>query len=117
VIGRVCPWEIAVHTARGQFARAAVRFARGLAPVPLEGQTVWTRYYMPGEFQRMFELAGFRRLSLRALSLFVPPPYMQGFTGRHPALASALQRIDDGVGRWPGIRACGDHFLIVMRKV
>jgi SAM-dependent methyltransferase len=117
VIGRVCPWEIAVHTARGQFARAAVRFARGLAPVPLEGQTVWTRYYMPGEFQRIFELAGFRRVSLRALGLFVPPPYMQAFTGRHPALVSALQRIDDGVGSWPGVRAWGDHFLIVMRKV
>jgi len=117
VIGRVCPWELAVHTARGQFARAAIRFARGLAPVPLEGRTVWTRYYMPGEFQRMFELAGFRRLSLRALGLFVPPPYMQAFTGRHPALVSALQRIDDGVGRWPGVRACGDHFLIVLRKV
>jgi SAM-dependent methyltransferase len=117
VIGRVCPWEIAVHTARGQFARTAVRFRRGLAPVPLEGRTVWTRYYTPGEFQRIFELAGFRRASLCALGLFVPPPYMQAFAGRHPMLVSALQRIDDRVGGWPGIRAWGDHFLIVMRKV
>ena len=117
VIGRVCPWEIAVHTARGRFARAAVRFGRGLAPVPLDGRTVWTRYYMPGEFQRIFELAGFRRVSLRALGLFAPPPYMQAFAGRHPSLVAALQRIDDGVGGWPGVRAWGDHFLIVMRKV
>jgi len=116
VIGRVCPWEIAVHAARGQFARAAIRFARGLAPVPLEGRTVWTRYYTPGEFQRIFELAGFTRVSLRALGLFTPPPYMQAFAGRHPSLVSALQRIDGGVGGWPGVRAWGDHFLIVMRK-
>ena len=33
------------------------------------------------------------------------------------ALVSALQRIDDRLGGWPGVRAWGDHFLIVMRKV
>jgi SAM-dependent methyltransferase len=117
VIGRVCPWEIAVHAARGQFRRAAIRFASGLAPVPLDGRTVWTRYYMPGEFARIFEIAGFTRVALRALGLFVPPPYMQAFASRRPALVSALQRIDDAVGAWPGVRAWGDHFLIVMRKV
>ncbi|HJZ78383.1 MAG TPA: methyltransferase domain-containing protein [Vicinamibacterales bacterium] len=116
VIGRVCPWEIAVHAARGQFARARIRFTRGLAPVPLDGRTVWTRYYTPGEFQRIFEIAGFTRVALRALGLFVPPPYMDAFCSRHPALVSALQRIDDGLGACPGIRAWGDHFLIVMRK-
>ena len=25
-------------------------------------------------------------------------------------------RIEDRVGGWPGIRAWGDHFLIVLRK-
>jgi SAM-dependent methyltransferase len=117
VIGRVCPWEIAVHAARGQFARATIRFTRGLAPVPLDGRTVWTRYYTPGEFQRIFEIAGFTRVARRALGLFVPPPYMDAFARRHPTLIAALQRIDDGLGAWPGIRAWGDHFLIVMRKV
>jgi SAM-dependent methyltransferase len=117
VIGRVCPWEIAVHAARGEFARATIRFTRGLAPVPLDGRTVWTRYYTPGEFQRIFEIAGFARVSLRALGLFVPPPYMQAFAGRHPRLISALERIDETVGGWPGVRGWGDHFLIVMRKV
>ncbi|HKB13677.1 MAG TPA: methyltransferase domain-containing protein [Vicinamibacterales bacterium] len=116
VIGRVCPWEIAVHAARGQFRRAAVRFSDGLAPVPLNGRTVWTRYYMPGEFQRIFEVAGFERVSLRALGLFVPPPYMQAFAGRHPKLIAALERIDQRLGRWPGVRAWGDHFLIALRK-
>src|SRR5262249_7146403 len=117
VIGRVCPWEIAVHLTRGQFSRAAIRFSSGLAPVPLDGRTVWTRYYTPGEFQRIFEIAGFTRVSLRSLALFVPPPYMQAFAARHPAFTAALQRADDAVGGWPGLRAWGDHFLIVMRKV
>jgi SAM-dependent methyltransferase len=116
VIGRVCPWEIALYLAKGRWSRAAIRFRRGLVPVPLEGRTVWTRYYTPGEFERMFAAAGFALVSLRALGLFVPPPYLQAFAARHPRTMAALERLDDRVGAWPALRGCGDHFLIVLRK-
>jgi SAM-dependent methyltransferase len=116
VIGRVCPWEIALYLARGDRRRAFVRFRHDLVPVPLEGLTVWTRYYTPGAFERIFAGAGFSRVSLRALGLFVPPPYLDAFADRHPALVAALQRVEDYASAWPGVRACGDHFLIVLRK-
>jgi SAM-dependent methyltransferase len=116
VIGRVCPWEIALFGARGRWKRAAIRFAQEMVPVPLEGRTVWTRYYTPRAFERSFAAAGFDRVSLRALGLFVPPPYAHAFAGRHRTLVSGLQWIEDAAGAWPGVRAMGDHFLIVMRK-
>jgi SAM-dependent methyltransferase len=116
VIGRVCPWELAIYLARGHCSRAATRFRRGLVPVPLAGGTVWTRYYTPGGFERIFASAGFTRVSLRSLGLFAPPPYLQAFADRHPRLIAALQRADDRAGGWPAIRAWGDHFLIVLRK-
>ena len=116
VIGRVCPWEIAISLARGRWSRAATRFRRGLVPVPLGGGTVWTRYHTPGGFERIFASAGFTRVSLRSLGLFAPPPYLQAFADRHPGLIAALQRVDDRAGAWRAIRAWGDHFLIVLRK-
>jgi SAM-dependent methyltransferase len=116
VIGRVCPWEIARYGLRGDWPRLRVRFGRGLVPVPLEGRTVWMRYDTPRSFERAFSAEGFRRVSSRALGLFTPPPYMQAFADRHPSLAACLQRVDDGVGLWPGVRAWGDHFLMVLRK-
>ena len=116
VIGRVCPWEIAFYLARGDWSRAAIRFSRQLVPVPLDGRTVWTRYYSPREFERMFQAAGFTRVALRALGLLVPPPYLQAFAERHRTLVSGLQRVEDTVAAWPGLRAGGDHFLIVLRK-
>jgi SAM-dependent methyltransferase len=116
VIGRICPWEIAVHLLRGDFRRALVRFRRGLVAVPLEGRTVWTRYYTPGEFDRIFAAVGLARISLRALGLFVPPPYLAAFAGRHPHAIAVLQRIEDRTASWPLVRECGDHFLIVLRK-
>jgi SAM-dependent methyltransferase len=116
VIGRVCPWEIALYLARGDVSRATIRFRRGLVPVPLDGGTVWTRYLAPREVEAIFAPAGMTRVSLRALGLFMPPPYLQTFAGRHPALVDQLQRVEDRCGVWPLLRSWGDHFLIVLRK-
>jgi SAM-dependent methyltransferase len=114
-IGRVCPWEVAVHVARGRIDRATIRYRRGPVPVPLEGRTVWMQYYSPGHFVRAFESAGLTRIQCRSLGLLAPPPYLESFARRHPALTSALLRLDDVVGRIPLVRGHGDHFLVVMR--
>ncbi len=116
VIGRICPWEMALYGARGDLARVRLRFARAPVPVPLKGRTVWTRYYTPGEFARAFETAGFTRVSLRSLGLLAPPPYLEGFATRHASMHAWLHRLDDLVGTWPVLRQAGDHFLIVLRK-
>jgi len=116
VIGRVCPWEIALYLARRDWRRVRIRFAPAMTAVPLEGRRVWTRYYTPAEFEAPCAGAGLVRVSLRALGLFAPPPYLQAFAERHPALVGALWRLDDAVGGWPGVRNWGDHFLIVFRK-
>jgi SAM-dependent methyltransferase len=116
VIGRVCPWEIALYASRGRWARAAVRFRRQPVAVPLEGGTVWTRYYTPRQFARAFEPAGFRVVWLRALGLLAPPPYMRALADRRPALLDRLHRAEDAVADWPLVRGCGDHFLIVLEK-
>ncbi len=117
VIGRMCPWELTVFGMKGQWKRARGRFARALVPVPLNGQTVWTRYYSPREFQSAFAAASFELVSLRALGLFIPPPYLFAFAERHPRLIDFLQRVEDRAAGWPLLREWGDHFLIVMRHV
>jgi SAM-dependent methyltransferase len=116
VIGRICPWEIAVFLARRDWRRLQVRFASGFAPVGLNGRTVWTRYYTPREFEQVFERAGFERISRRALGLLVPPPYLEGFTARHGRLVETLWRFEDRIAHLPVARSCGDHFLVVMRR-
>ena len=116
VIGRFCPWEMAVYAARGDLRRAFVRWSRRPVAVPLEGRTVWTQYYSPPAFRRVFERAGFETLSCRALGVLTPPPYLFPFAQRHAAFVSVLQRAEDVAGGWPGVRWLGDHFLIAMRK-
>jgi SAM-dependent methyltransferase len=116
VIGRVCPWEIACFAWKRDPARIAARFSREAVPVPLGAETIWTRYYSAREFARPFTRAGFVRVALRALGLFVPPPYLDGTAARYPRVTAALQAIEDGVASWPIVRGAGDHFVIVLRR-
>ena len=116
VIGRVCPWEVALFLAKRDVARARIRFADGFVPVPLDGCRVWTRYYTPTAFVRAFAPAGFVPQYVRALGLLVPPPYLEHFAVRHARVVRALQVAEDVVAAWPGLRNWGDHFLVVLRK-
>ena len=115
VIGRLCPWEIAHYTRRRRFERAMVRFRRGDVAVGMNRHTIWTRYYFPREFHRAFS-AHFRLRSFRALSLFMPPPYLLDYYHRRRDWCEKLGWLDDHFGHLPLLRGMGDHFLIVMQR-
>ncbi len=116
VIGRVCPWEWLRFARPKTWPRIGVRFRHGLVPVPLNGRTVWTRYYRPTEFEQPFLAAGLRRIHLEGMGIVLPPPYLEGFATRHPRLTTSLGAVDRWMGACPGIRQVGDHFLIVLRR-
>ena len=116
VIGRLCPWEIACYAWKRDWARVKVRFASDFVPVPMGREQIWTRYYSPAELERPFRAAGFRRVSLRALAVLVPPPYMAAAAARHQRVTNGLQAVEDRIAHWPGLRSLGDHFLIVLRR-
>lgn len=116
VMGRVCPWELALFGIRLDWRRAGARFASDAVAVPFHGHRVWTRYHTPRAFGRVFTAAGFTRLALRGLALLAPPPYLDRFAHRHPRLIERLLWLDDRVAHWPGLRQWGDHFLMVLRN-
>ncbi|HET7358936.1 MAG TPA: class I SAM-dependent methyltransferase [Rhodanobacteraceae bacterium] len=115
VMGRICPWELAHYALRGRFRRAGVRAARGATAVGMNHHTIWTRYYLPREFYRAFA-ADFALGGYRALSLFLPPPYLVDRYRRRRSWGERLGRLDDRLGALPLLRDMGDHFLIVMRR-
>ena len=116
VIGRVCPWEIALYLARGDVARATRRFTRSSVGVPLEDGTVWTQYPTPGGFERTFVSAGFVRRECSGLGVVAPPPYLSAFAERRSSLVEKLLDLDETIGRLPLLRRVGDHFLVVLQR-
>jgi SAM-dependent methyltransferase len=115
VIGRICPWEFGYYALKGRIKRATVRAARGATAVGMNRHTIWTHYYRPREFYRAFA-ERFSLESYRALSLFMPPPYLVDLYRRHRGACERLGRFDDRFGARPVLRDMGDHFLIVMRR-
>jgi SAM-dependent methyltransferase len=115
VMGRICPWEWGYYALKGRFRRAGVRAARGATAVGMNRHTIWTYYYLPREFYRAFA-SQFSLASYRALSLFMPPPYLVDRYRRHPNRYERLGRLDDRLGALPLLRDMGDHFLIVMHR-
>ncbi|HEV7777081.1 MAG TPA: class I SAM-dependent methyltransferase [Luteibacter sp.] len=115
VIGRICPWEVGHYALRGRFRRAAVRATRGASAVGMNGHTIWTYYYLPREFYKAFA-EHFSLASYRALSLFMPPPYLVDYYRRRREWCERLGRLDDRLGALPLLRDMGDHFLIVMHR-
>jgi len=115
VIGRLCPWEIGHYARRRNWRRIGVRFARGMVPVNMNKRVVWTRYYLPREFHRVFA-RHFSLESYRGICVFAPPPYLTQFRERHARAYERLWRLDRLVAASPVLRNVGDHFLMVMRK-
>ena len=115
VIGRICPWEYAYYTLRGNPARARLRFAQGPVPINLNRHTLWAAYYGPREFYHAFARQ-FRLSRYRGLCLFLPPPYLIDYWARWPRLGSLLGWLDDRLGALPLLREAGDHFLMTLTK-
>jgi SAM-dependent methyltransferase len=113
VIGRVCPWELGYYAWQRRWSRLAVRYARGVVPVTMNGRRIWTRYYTPREFYRPFS-KDFILRHFRGLCVFAPPPYLGWLHERHPRWHDFLWRMDRHAAGWPLLRGLGDHFLIVM---
>jgi ubiquinone/menaquinone biosynthesis C-methylase UbiE len=115
VIGKFVPWEMAMYASRFQFKRAFLRLTNDAVSVPLRGETVWMRYYSPREFYNQFA-GDFCLVALRALNLFLPPPYLIHIYERHRKLFAPLGYLDDSLDGAPVLRNLGDHFLIELQK-
>jgi SAM-dependent methyltransferase len=115
VMARICPWEIVYFTMRGDFAQAERRLSRKMVPVKLENGVVWTRYYSPDEFLRLFANE-FRLVGYRALNVILPPPYLVHWYRRARGLGKLMRRLDVRASTLPVLRDMGDHFLMVLQK-
>ena len=115
VIGRYCPWEWIVYGMRGDGKRARARLARGMVAVPLNSQTIWTRYYAPREFAREFA-EEFESMDVSALALVAPPPYLIRMYEKFPRAVDFLFKLDAVLGDKPLFRNAGDHFLMALKK-
>ena len=78
------------------------------------GVTAPVRFYTPRTFAQPFK-PYFKVESVQAFPLWLPPVYLHDLYRQDAARFQRWEALDRRMCRWPGFRAWGDHFLMVMR--
>jgi len=109
----VCPWEILLAL-KGNFKTAFRRFKSNGAASHLEGETFMSYYFTPSKiitaFGKEYEVK-----ELQGLGSFVPPPYLENFPKRNPALFNRLKKLDEKFCHTFPFNRWADHFIITMK--
>lgn len=79
------------------------------------GVTALARFYSPREFAKIFA-PYFAVESVQAFPLWLPPVHMHDILNQQPGSLARWEAWDRRMRGWPGLRAWGDHFLMVLRR-
>ena len=114
IMPKVCLWEMFM-VFRGYFKTAFRRFRKGGTKAKVEGLYFDCFYYNP-QFIIDHLADSFRLVSLKGLSITVPPPFIEHFVERHPRLFARLERWENKIWDKAPFKSWGDHFMITMEK-
>lgn len=109
----ICPWEL-VMAAKGNFRHAFRRLKKQHTIAHLEGHYFDTWYFRPSQVMQALG-TGFRKVSLKSLATFTPPPEHREFPKRHPKVFKILNRLDEKLGGLYPFNCWGDHFIITVQ--
>lgn len=109
----VCPWEILLAI-KGNFKTAFRRFKKNGADSNVEGIHFKTYYFSPSRIINAFG-NDYRKLSLKGLGCFTPPPYLEKFPKQFPRLFKFLTRLDKNLAARFPFNRCADHFILTMQ--
>jgi ubiquinone/menaquinone biosynthesis C-methylase UbiE len=115
VMGRHVAWEIAWFSCRGKFRTAFRRFGRGPIRARLGTGTVACWYPSVRVLHRAFG-PHFRLVGWRGVGVAIPPTYLESTARRFPRVIEALARVDRWLGKTPGARGLGDHWVLTFEK-
>lgn len=113
IMPKVCPWEI-IMLLKGKFKTAFRRFSPNGATAHIEGVHFTTWYYNPSFVLRTLR-NDYNLLSLKGISIAVPPPFIEHFVERHPRLFRFLCRIDSRIEKYFPFTYCCDQYMITLQ--
>jgi ubiquinone/menaquinone biosynthesis C-methylase UbiE len=119
-MGRFCLWESLWCLVRAQPGKALRRW-RGASAAGGARSSFGAAHHFEVFYPTVAEIASafgehFRLIRFRSVGVFVPPSFMESWARAAPALMRRLGRLDSMVGAWPGLRAAGDHRLLILRR-
>lgn len=115
VMPSLCAWETLAYLSRLRWGKAFRRMRKGGTLANLHGGKVWTFYYSPRAFVRMFS-PWFEHVKTVGLAVFTPPPNFTRTYARIGKGVRLLERVDETFAGMPPFRSLGDHYVTILRK-
>jgi ubiquinone/menaquinone biosynthesis C-methylase UbiE len=123
-MGRFCVWESLWYLLHARPGKAFRRWSGAASARAVPEGRKGTQGAVAGQgfevfYPRVSQIAAafrehFRLIHFRSVGVFVPPSCMEGWAKAAPGLVRGLERLDSLVGAWPGLRAVGDHRLLIL---
>lgn len=114
IMPKICPWEL-IMLFRGQFKTAFRRFKKGGTDAHIEGTIFKCFYYNPNYVIKALK-KDFKVVSLKGMSITVPPPFIEHFVERHPKWFKVLSKLDGIIEKWWPFTVCCDQYMITLEK-
>ena len=107
-----CPWEMAL-VFRVHFETAFRRLKKNGTNSHIEGKYFNTFYYTPDQVIKALG-KNFKKLKLQGLASFTPPPYMENFPKKYPALFKSLNTLDKYFSSHFPFNRFADHYILTL---
>lgn len=111
MVGRIAPWEIAWHLARGDMKKAMRRFH------PVSDDARVQVHYPPVRETAQIFAPEFRLRHWRGIGVAVPPSSMEPLARKFPRLLSCLTRADRWLTCCPVVKGLADCVLLCFERV
>lgn len=115
VMPKICPWEN-MMLFKGKFRTAFRRFSgKAGTDAHIEGVQFKTWYYNPSYILKALK-KDFRLLSLKGISITVPPPFIEDFVERYPRVYAFLCAVDKKIEKIFPFNHCCDQYMITLQS-
>jgi ubiquinone/menaquinone biosynthesis C-methylase UbiE len=115
IMPTICPWEIIMFF-KGYFKTAFRRFNANGTSAHLEDTHFKCYYYNPSFVTKQMG-ESYSLVSLKGLSITVPPPFIEHFIDKHPKLFKLLEKCENSLWDKRPFSSWCDHYIITMQKL
>jgi len=115
VMGPICPWEILIHIAQGDFKGATRRFRNNESAHVGDGEFIEVWYPSPSQLIGEFAPT-FKHIRTVGVGTLLPPSYMAHWVERWPKLFARFETIDRHLGGYFPLTYLNDHYLVEFKR-
>lgn len=114
IMPKFCLWESLYLILKFRFIKAFRRWTSSDVMADLQGVTVKTWYYRPGQIKE-WSKNDFKCVSNRPIGIALPPSYLEKFLIKRPGLLHRLDVLEKKLNRFEILSGMADHYLIDLR--